>query len=171
MPFTKDGRRRELTTPERARIIEARNRGATWREIEKDFPVTARGAKKVFDRWTETNSLRRTKQKGRPKKLSMSDEQYLPQIVIRFPQATLAEIKIHSGLNVSERTISTVLRKMQLYVHVAWRKPYLGPSSMRRRRQFAYRYRLMGSQWWRKHVYTDEVYVATTSRWHMRTYI
>ena len=63
MPFTKEGKRRELTTPERARIIEARNRGATWREIENDFPVTARGAKKVFDRSMETKSLRRTKHK------------------------------------------------------------------------------------------------------------
>ena len=119
----------------------------------------------------ETKSLRRTKHKGRPRKLSKSDEQYLRQIVIRFPQATLAEIRTHSGLNVSERTISTILRNMQLYVHVARRKPYLKRSSMQRRRQFAYQYRLMGSQWWRKHVYTDEVYVAITPRWHMRTYI
>ena len=133
MPFTKDGRRRDLTTPERARIIEERNRGATWREIEKDFPVTARGAKKVFDRWIERKSLRRTKHHGRPKKLSASDERYLRQIVMRFPQATLAEIKTHSGVNISERTISTVLRKMKLYVHIARRKPYLKPSAIRRR--------------------------------------
>ena len=171
MPFTKDSKRRELTTPEHARSIEAGNRGATWCEIEKDFPVTAQEAKKVFDRWMETKSLRRTKHKGRPGKLSKSDEQYLHQIVIRFPQATLAEIRKHSRLNVSERTISIILRNMQVYVHVARRKPYLKRSSMQRRRQFAYRYQFMESQWWRKHVYTDEVYVATPPRRHMRTYI
>jgi len=41
---------------------------------------------------------------------------------------------------------------------------------MRRRRQFGYQYRLMGPPWWKKHVYTDKVYVATTPRRHMRTY-
>ncbi|KAG0134059.1 hypothetical protein HOY82DRAFT_603209 [Tuber indicum] len=98
MPFTKDGKRRELMTPERSRIVEAHNRGASWREIEKDFPITARGAKKVYDRWKETNSLRRTKHQGRHKKLSRSDERYLLQLATRFPQATIAEITSQSGL-------------------------------------------------------------------------
>ena len=43
IPFTKDGKSRELTTPERARIIETRNQEATWCEIKKDFPVTTQG--------------------------------------------------------------------------------------------------------------------------------
>ena len=118
MPFTKDGKRRELTAPEPARIIKACNRGAAWREIEKDFPVTARGAKKVFDRWMETKSLRRTKHKGRPKKLSMSDEQYLRQIVIRFPQAVTGAPcrKMDPQVATAPRTQSPLTIKVEIKI-------------------------------------------------------
>jgi len=66
-------------------IVEARNRRASWREIEHQFPITTRGAKKVFDYWRETGSLRPTKHKGQHIKLSKSDERYLLQLATRNP--------------------------------------------------------------------------------------
>ncbi|RPA97062.1 hypothetical protein L873DRAFT_1810330 [Choiromyces venosus 120613-1] len=92
MSFHDNGKRRELTTPERSRIVEARNQGASWRAIEHEFPVTVQGAKKGFDRWKETGSLRHVKHKGRYKKLGESNEWYLLQLASQNPYATLAGI-------------------------------------------------------------------------------
>jgi len=118
MPFTESGRRRELTTRERSRIVEARNRAASWRQIEREFPITARGAKKVFDHWIETGSLRHVKHKGLHKKLSKSDERYLLQLATRNPRPTLAEIVADSQLKISECTAGNLLRRHQFYVHL-----------------------------------------------------
>ncbi|RPA89581.1 hypothetical protein L873DRAFT_1754886 [Choiromyces venosus 120613-1] len=171
MPFRDNGKRRELTTPERSRIVEARNQGASWRAIEREFPVTAQGVKKVFDRWKETGSLRHVKHKGRYKKLRESDERYLLQLATQNLHATLAEIVADSQLEISERTIGNLLQKHQFYVHLARCKPWLSPSSMKRRRHFRHEYHLMGPQWWQKHVYTDEVYISCGPQRHIRTYV
>ena len=96
---------------------------------------------------------------GRPPKLNDCDNRYPAQLSDVHPRVTARELLHKSRLDVEVSTLGHYLRSWQRRVFLARCKPWIGPHNRRQRKRWC----RLQCKWelsdWRKHCYTDEVYL------------
>lgn len=105
MPIT-NGKRRQLTTEERVRVIELAAANTRWCEIAEDVGIAESTARKIYREWKDTRKLSPNHRAGRPKKLSERSVRLIVRISDNNPQATLSQITSMVHLGVSVHTIA-----------------------------------------------------------------
>jgi len=161
MPWNKAaGKRCETTLNERVRIIELPSLGMSFPQIEAETGVSRAQASRINRRWKMYGDINpQTPRTGRPPKLNDRDKRYLAQLSDAHPRATARELLHESRLHVGVSTLSHYLHSLQWRVFLARCKPWIGPHNRRQRKRWCRLRRKWKISVWRKHCYTDEVYL------------
>jgi len=134
MPLNpKTGKQREVTKEKRVRIIERRGEGKTYCQIVGEVGLWKSEISRIWKGWKTESKLHAAHDSGRPQKLNIRDICHLRQLVDKDPSASLSEITVRSGLNVTPWTAGRYLRKEEYWVRIARTKPYLDSRKMRKR--------------------------------------
>jgi len=161
MPINpKTGKQREVTEEERVRVIERRGEGKTYRQIAGEVGLSKSEIARIWKGWKTESKLHAAHRSGRPQKLNIRDIRHLRQLVDKDPSASLSEITVRSGLNVTPWTAGRYLRKEGYWVRIARKKPYLDSRKMRKRYTWCLLRRKWGPKRWKTKVYTDECVVV-----------
>ena len=100
---------------------------------------------------------------GRPPKLNNRDKRYLAQLSDAHPRATARELLHESRLDIGVSTLGHYLRSLQRRVFLARCKSWIGPHKRRQRKRWCRLRHKWEISVWRKHCYTDEVYLQITT--------
>lgn len=163
MPITK-GKRRQLTTEERVRVIEMAARNERWSDIAKDVKIAESTARKIYKEWKTSCKLAPNHRPGRPKKLSERSIRLVVRLFDQNPQATLADITSMANLGVSVHTIARRLREEFRFVRYARKKPYLTPERKKKRLQWARTELVTSIRQWQTRIFTDEIHIELSTR-------
>ena len=91
-------------------------------------------------------------------------KRYLVRLSDAHPRATARELLQKSRLDVGVSTLGHYLRSLQRRVFLTRRKPWIGPHNRRQRKRGC----RLRCKWelsvWRKHCYTNEVYLQIATR-------
>jgi len=154
------GHRRECTEEERVRIFELRSAGHFYEDIANLLEMSESGVRKVCKDRVTNHRIKPPPRSGPSLRLSDRSRRYLARLSEAHPRATLAEITAESRLNIAPRTAGKYLRKANLWVRLARRKPWLDTNDRRRRKTWSRERRKWDkARWQRKIIYTDEVKV------------
>ena len=154
-----------MTLNERVRIIELRSLGMSFPQIEAETGDSRAQAYQIYWRWKMYGDINpQTPRTGRPPKLNDRDKRYLVQLSDAHPCATARELLHKSRLDVGVSTLGHYLRSLQRRVFLTRRKPWIGPHNRRQRKRWC----RLRCKWelsvWRKHCYTNEVYLQIATR-------
>jgi len=161
MPWDKGaGKRRKTTLNERVRIIKLHSLGMSFPQIEAETGVSQAQDYRIYRRWKIYGDINpQTPRTGRPPKLNEHDKRYLAQLSDAHPRATAREVLHESRLDVGVSTLSHYQRSLQRWLFLARRKPWIGPHNRRQRKRWCRLRRKWEISVWRKHCYTDDVYL------------
>lgn len=157
------GKRRESTTIERVTIIEMSAQGFSQRDIQRRIGISKTTVQRVLKNWKsqQIQSLPRT---GRPKILNLRDKRRLYRLSDSHPYASLAELRVESGLQVSAETVGRVLRASGRRVRWARHKPHILLAGRRKRMAWSRTQRHITAKQWRRQIFTDEIHVELSPR-------
>ena len=111
MPTNQDtGKRRECTTVERVRVLEMNAQGFSQRGISKQLEIARTTVRRIIKAWKTGRKLQPIPRIGRPNILNSRAKRRLYKISGANPYASLHEVAIESGLNISAKTAGRVLR-------------------------------------------------------------
>jgi len=161
MPWNKAaGKRRKTTLNKRVRIIQLLSLGMSFPQIEAETGFSRAQAYRIYRRWEMYGDINpQTPRSGRPPKLNDRDKRYLARLSDAHPRATARVLLHESSLVVGVSTLSHYLHSLQWRVFLARCKPWIGPHNRRQRKRWGRLRRKWKISVWRKHCYTDEVYV------------
>ena len=169
MPRAPNGKRRQLTGDEKTAIVEKRAQGKPYAKIEKETGASTSTIARVLNTWDKENTTANRPRPGRPKKLSERDARRVVRYSDEHPRASLQDITESSTVNVSAPTVGRTLREYNRYVRICRKKPWLSVKNKLIRRGWARKYRKFKKEWWRRHVYTDEVYLQSSGQYQHPT--
>ena len=115
---TPSGARKDLTSVECAAIVAAREAGRLPAELALEFDCDRRTISRTVKRWKDHRILGARPQSGRPKKLTLQEERYVPQIVKRNPRIAWKALVAESPVAIS---VSTLRRALGSSYQRKWR--------------------------------------------------
>lgn len=139
------------------------NEDGTWKytlDIAKKLGCCRQTVSRIVYKFEQTNSINNMKPEGRPPKLNETDRRYVHRLVCRDPficlADLLAEIRILLGIEVSETTLSRVLRDFGLYSRRPSLKSLLTKDHRTKRIEFCNNYKDYPVNFWRNVIFSDE---------------
>jgi len=145
-----------LTTEEKGRIVGMRNAGLKGSEIARKLGHPASTVYTVLANYDKRGTVEPRKSSGRPPKLSDRDRRHLNQLVNKNRKAPLAEITNMLDANVSARTVVRAVHELGYRARVAAIKPFLNPSHIAKRLEFALSHQHWTVEEWKRVIWTDE---------------
>lgn len=137
-----------------------REEGYSFRQIAKRMNVSPSTVYKCVQRYERNGNYRNTPGRGRKKKLSESDEQYLKVTSLRDRRKSSIELTKNledaTGKKVTPRLVRKTLAATGLGGYVAVRKPLLRKGNRQKRLVWARNHKRWTSEQWRKVMFTDE---------------
>lgn len=116
----------------------------------------------IVRRYRSQISAKDKPRSGRPTILTDRDKRHIERIVDQFPFITVQEIKERTGISCHRSTITRWLKKQGIQHHHELRRPFLGPTAVQQRRDFAEKYRHEPASYWYSWSFSDEVSIDRT---------
>jgi len=101
----------ELTPQERAKIVGAREVGASWRQIGRAFGISPSTARNTVARASKRVDSVSQPRSGRPRELSERDERHILRTLQQNPRIKHNALVEKCGINVARSTISQMLKR------------------------------------------------------------
>lgn len=146
----------------RTRIVIMKDLGVPLDEIVAKEGVTKHAIFRIVRRYRSQISAKDKPRSGRPTILTDRDKRHIERIVDQFPFITVQEIKERTGISCHRSTITRWLKKQGIQHHHALRRPFLGPTAVQQRRDFAEKYRHEPASYWYSWFFSDEVSIDRT---------
>jgi transposase len=145
-----------LTDEQRAQVIAFHESRWNAVKIATKFNVHPSTIGRIIAKFKKTGVYTKTKQSGRPKKLSKMDVRQLEDLVIHERRGNLEDFRKLMRVEVSVSTLRRALHELGIFCRVARKKPHLSPKQIVNRLAFAKKYKDWTVEQWRKVLWTDE---------------
>jgi len=140
----------------RMSIVIDRKNGMTYSQLAEKYTITKSGAKKIFDKYVATNSVKQQPGQGRKCATTTREKARIVREAVRNPTSTAAIIKENLDLTVSTSTVKRRLREAGLRNYLAKKKPFISKKNKLKRIEFAKRYASMPLDFWKTVIWSDE---------------
>jgi transposase len=145
-----------LSVVQKAQVVALHRSGRKTSALASEFNVSRRTIQKTIQKVVDRGTYERKRGSGRPRKLTESDQRLLRRVTLNERRATLDQITVMCGLNVSCHTIRRRLHGMGIFSRVAKRKPFVSSLQQARRLAFARQHAKWSLDKWKRVLFTDE---------------
>lgn len=145
-----------LTNEQRAQAVAFKEAGWKYEKIAERFEVHPATIGRIIRKFKKTDTYTKTKQTGRPRKLSKMDGRQLVGLVHEDRRGNLDDFRKQMRVQVSVSTLRHELHRQGIFCRVARKKPHLTAAHIARRLAFAKKYKNWTKEQWRKVLWTDE---------------
>jgi len=137
-------------------IVTDRKNGLTYNDLAVKYNITKSGAKKIFDKFLTTSSVKQQPGQGRKRATTNRENTLIVREAIKNPTTTAADIKESVHVAVSISTIKRRLREAGLQNYMAKKKPLISKRNKAKRLAFAKKYASMSLDFWKTVIWSDE---------------
>lgn len=158
------GKKRELTVPERERIINLWKDGLSQRKIGKLVDKSRATVQSVMRKYKTEGIITNKTRQGRPRKLTEREERQILREVTKNPKLSVAQlhadIKEKCRIDVSASTVRRTIHRGGFKGRIARKKPWINATNRKKRLDFAKKYVNMSPDYWEKVIFSDECKVC-----------
>jgi len=155
-------RRRELTAFQKGQI-EGCRRSMSHAEIGHELGIPRTTVTSFLERLDKRDSAENLPHPGRPRKTSHAVDRYIVWTAESETRVPLAELRVETNLNVSERTIRRRLLEAGIRKWKAVQRPQLTPEHAAQRLEWAQKHQHWTIKEWEKVAWSDECAVKKDS--------
>jgi transposase len=149
----------QVDTPTKNRIVGYANATGNAAEAGRKENVDPQTAQHICRRFKKTGSAARKQGSGRLTKLTDRDRRQIVRIAQKGRRLAFGEVRNQATADISTSTIRRVLADEGYHRRVARKVPYLTKVHKQARLAWAKRNKGMGSEDWRKIIFSDECYI------------
>ena len=152
-------------------ILGSLRAGWSARKIATEYSISYSWAKKLCKRLKNGGKGERKSGSGRPRKTTIREDRYLIREALRKRDSSEAcpttedlgtSLKERTSTQVSQWTVRRRLHERNIKKCVKTKKPFVSPTNLRKRIEFARQYRHWSLEQWKKVLWSDE------SPYHLR---
>ena len=151
---------KKLTEIQKQQIVQHYSNGLSIRKISQQIGIPHSTVHKTINRDKQSDNSVKPPKKGRNPVLSTRDKNHLKHEVHKDPKVSASELERNSmtilGKKVGRKVISRALNEIGYKQYIARKKPYLQPSHITQRLQFATQYFCKDISYWKNIIFSDE---------------
>lgn len=150
----------ELTVAKRAQIVLLASQKVSQRNIAKQLKCSRCAVQTTLSRHAESGSYENRAKSGRKRATTPREDRFLERASLKNRRKTAkelrADLKKGLGVDISQRTVSRRLQSLGLHGRKARKKPLLNKNQIKKRLDFAKKYKDWTVEDWSKVIWSDE---------------